>query len=297
MKLARYHDDTGRLWVGLVVEGDSLVPIAQPAGTGDEELLATAIGDRPAAPIGDPQPLSDITLLSPLARPASIRDFITFEQHYRAMLTQQGHEVPEEWYRTPVFYFSTTHQLLGDEDVVVPPETQELDFELEVAAVLGRDAANIGSEQAGDIIAGYTLFNDWSARDIQRSEMSLGLGPSKSKDFGNALGPFLVTTDELMGDPASPRMGLRARVNGKPYSEDRLEHMYHSFGELIAHAARDSRLRSGDVLGSGTAATGCIAELSKTHGEDTYPWLQTGDIVELEADEIGVLRNFVGHRR
>ena len=189
----------------------------------------------------------------------------------------RGLDVPKEWYEIPVFYFSNPHAIYADGDAVPYPEgTAELDYELECAAVIGADGT----------IGGFTVMNDWSARDLQRKEMKVGLGPAKGKDFATSLGPVLVTPDEL-GDL---RLEMVARVNGEERSHGNLGDMYHSWESIVAHAARNTELRPGDVLGSGTVGTGCILE----HGDGL--WLQPGDEVELEIEGIGILRNRVGPR-
>jgi fumarylacetoacetate (FAA) hydrolase len=182
--------------------------------------------------------------------------------------------VPAEWYQTPVFYFSNPAAIYGpDEDVPYPSDTQELDYELECAAVIGAEGR----------IGGFTVLNDWSARDLQRHEMRVGLGPAKGKDFATSLGPVLVTTDEFDGSTGE----MVARVNGEERSRGNLSAMHHSWEALVAQAARNTSLRPGDVLGSGTVGSGCILE----HGDGR--WLQRGDVVELEIEGIGVLRNRV----
>jgi fumarylacetoacetate (FAA) hydrolase len=176
-----------------------------------------------------------------------------------------------------VFFFQNPAAVFGPDDVVPYPEgTVELDYELEVAAVVGADGA----------IGGFTVLNDWSARDLQRSEMRLGLGPAKGKDFATSLGPVVVTPDEL-GDL---RLEMVARVNGEERSRGNMADMYHSWETLVAHAARNTRLVPGDVLGSGTVGGGTILE----HADGR--WLRPGDVVELEVEGIGVLRNTVGPR-
>jgi fumarylacetoacetate (FAA) hydrolase len=179
-----------------------------------------------------------------------------------------------EWYRIPVFYFSNPAAVYGPEDEIpFPPESSAWDYELEAAAVVGSEGR----------IVGFTVMNDWSARDLQKMEMAVGLGPAKGKDFATSLGPVVVTTDEL-GD-----LGLEmvARVNGEERSRGNLGDIHWPWEELAAHAARNTRLVAGDVLGSGTVGTGCILE----HGDGR--WLQPGDVVELEIEGIGVLRNRV----
>jgi fumarylacetoacetate (FAA) hydrolase len=189
----------------------------------------------------------------------------------------RGLEVPPEWYEQPVFYFSNPAAIYGPDDEIPYPEgTAELDYELEVAAVIGADGQ----------IGGFTVMNDWSARDLQRAEMKVGLGPSKGKDFATSLGPIVVTPDEFDGSAAM----MVARVNGEERSRGELADMYHSWDAIVEHAARNTRLLPGDVLGSGTVGTGCILELGDGR------WLQRGDVVELEVEGIGTLRNTVGPR-
>src|SRR5437588_319044 len=188
------------------------------------------------------------------------------------------------------------HALAGDGDeVAAPPGCTELDYELEVAAVVGRGGADLDPDTAQAGIAGYCVLNDWSARDIQRREMKLSMGPVKGKDFATSLGPVLTTPDELepfRGDRAF-ELTMTASVNGREYSRASLDDIYWSFGEMLAYASRGTRLEPGDVIGSGTCGTGCILELSLVHGEDAYPWLRPGDEVTLEVDQLGRIENRV----
>jgi len=190
VKVARY------LWQGRehagVVKGDAVVP----AEHGVLELVASPGSFRPA---GEPVPLAEVRLLPPL-EPPSIRDFVTFEQHVEGMVRNSSPDatIAPEWYEAPTFYFSNPHSLVASGDAVeIPPGCGVLDYELEVAAVVGRAARNVTVEEAGGHIAGYTIFNDWSARDLQAREMRVGLGPAKGKDFAITLGPWIVTADEL----------------------------------------------------------------------------------------------------
>jgi fumarylacetoacetate (FAA) hydrolase len=218
--------------------------------------------------------LDAVRLRAPIPRPPSVRDFYAFERHVATARAQRGLEMAPEWYQIPVFYFSNPAAMLGPEDEVsFPAESSAWDYELEAAAVVGGD---------GDI-AGFTILNDWSARDLQKMEMAVGLGPAKGKDFGTSLGPVLVTPDEL-GDLS---LEMVARVNGEERSRGNLGEMHWTWEQLVGHAARNTRLVPGDVLGSGTVGTGCILE----HGDGR--WLQSGDVVELEVEGIGVLRNTV----
>jgi len=221
--------------------------------------------------------LGEVELLAPVFKPPSVRDFYAFEQHVKTARVSRGLDVPEEWYRQPVFYFSNPNAIYGpDEEVPYPEGSEELDYELEVAAIIGADQA----------IGGFTVMNDWSARDLQRNEMKVGLGPAKGKDFATSLGPVVVTPDEFDGSTAA----MVGRVNGEERSRGELGDMHFSWDALVAQAARNTELCPGDVLGSGTVGTGCILE----HGDGR--WLQPGDVVELEVEGIGVLRNRVGPR-
>ena len=218
--------------------------------------------------------LADVDFRVPVAHPPSIRDFYAFEQHVKMARAQRGQDMPREWYEVPVFYFSNPAAVYGPEqDVPYPDDTRELDYELEVAAIIG-DAGRIG---------GFTVMNDWSARDLQRVEMRVGLGPAKGKDFATSLGPIVVTPDEFAGTTGT----MIARVNGEERSRGELGDMHHTWDAIVAHAARNTTLRPGDVLGSGTVGTGCILE----HGDGR--WLKRGDVVELEVEGIGMLRNRV----
>jgi fumarylacetoacetate (FAA) hydrolase len=219
--------------------------------------------------------LGDVDLRPPVLHPPAVRDFMAFEAHVANARRQRGAEVPREWYEIPVFYFSNPAAIYGAEDEIPYPEgTQELDYELECAAVIG----------AGGNIAGFTVMNDWSARDLQRAEMRVGLGPAKGKDFATSFGPVVVTLDEFDGSDGE----MVARVNGEERSRGNLGEMHHKWDAILAQAARNTMLRPGDLIGSGTVGSGCILE----HGDGR--WLQRGDIVELEIEGIGVLRNTIG---
>ena len=208
----------------------------------------------------------------PDGRPPSVRDFMAFEEHVANARKLRGSEVPQEWYEIPGFYFSNPGAIYGPEqDVPFPELTEELDYELEVAAMIGADGA----------IAGFTVMNDWSARDVQRKEMRVGLGPAKGKDFATSFGPVVVTTDEFDGSVGE----MVARVNGEERSRGNLADMFWKWDALLAQAARNTRLLPGELIGSGTVGSGCILE----HGDGR--WLQRGDVVELEFEGIGVLRN------
>ena len=238
--------------------------------------------------------LDEVSFLSPL-KPTTLRDGYAFEQHVVTANKNRGREVPEEWYQFPVFYFTNPNAVFGHEDVIPYPHyTQAMDYELEIAAVIGKGGMNIKLEDATAHIFGYTIFNDWSARDIQRKEMIVGLGPAKGKDFASSFGPVIVTheaiADKATGRPGVYDLSMTARVNGVEFSKGNFKDMHWSFGELIARVSDSVMLYPGDVIGSGTVGTGCLLELTKFQG----PWLKEGDIVELEVEQIGILRNTVG---
>ena len=238
-------------------------------------------------------PVDEVSFLSPL-KPTTLRDGYAFEQHVKTANRNRGREVPEEWYQFPVFYFTNPNAVFGHEDVIpYPPYTQALDYELEIAAVIGKAGVNIKPKDAEQYIFGYTIFNDWSARDVQRKEMAVGLGPAKGKDFASSFGPLIVThesiADKAVGRPGVYDLEMRARVNGVEMSRGNFKDIHWSFGEIIARASESVVLNPGDVIGSGTVGTGCLLELTKFQG----PWLKHGDVVELEIERIGILRNTV----
>jgi 2-keto-4-pentenoate hydratase/2-oxohepta-3-ene-1,7-dioic acid hydratase in catechol pathway len=261
---------------------------------------ARAAGDR--ALDGPAVPLAAVRLLPPLAAP-TVRDFVAFEEHVEGVAASVGAPagsaaVVPEWYQAPTFYFTNPYALTGAyDDVPVPPGSELLDFELEVAVVVGRDGASLTPEQAREHIFGYTVLNDWSARDLQRREMKVLLGPAKGKDSATTLGPWLVTADEL--EPYREADGflaldLRAFVNGELIGQDLLSNMGWPFEELISYASRGTEVRAGDVLGSGTCGNGgCLAELWGRRGRIDPPPLRPGDVVELTVEGIGTVRNKV----
>ena len=225
---------------------------------------------------------------------ASLRDFYAFEQHVKTCRAHRGLEMLPQWYQVPVFYFSNPVAIIGDGDTVRAPRgSSALDYELELACVIGTAARDLpADDSAMSCVAGCTIMNDWSARDLQRVEMAVGLGPSKSKDFATSLGPRLVPFADLKDVWRDGRLHLEmtARVNGREYSRGNSGTMFWTWPQLLAHASRDTELRPGDVLGSGTVGSGCILELTP---EAVGGWLEPGDVVELEIERLGVLTNRV----
>ncbi len=257
--------------------------------------LANDVGGSSKDVIGlSTHELDKIALLHPW-HPQSFRDFYAFEAHVRNARKNRGLDMVSEWYDAPVFYFSNTASIEGPHSFIEKPlETNKLDFELELGVVLGKPGRDISVEAADSHIAGFTIINDWSMRDIQRREMKVGLGPCKSKDFATSIGPWLVTPDELEDRVLPDRsrgkrydLTMTASVNGVEYSRGNAKDMHWTFAELIAEASRNTMLNPGDLIGSGTVGTGCIVEFP----EGTYPWLEPGDVVRLEIDKLGVLEN------
>lgn len=229
----------------------------------------------------DRLPLTQVQLLAPVPRPNSIRDFMLVEEHVRNSFGS----VPPQWYTMPIHWKGNPDTVFGpDDEIPWPYYTGKLDFELEVAAVLGRPAYRVSAQEAEDCIVGFTIFNDWSARDIQLREMSVGLGPAFGKDFATSMGPVLVTADEF--DVTTAQMSVR--VNGATWTTGSLGTMLYTFAEAISAVSAEQPLHPGDVFGGGTIGRGCGYELDR--------WIQPGDVVELDVTGIGVLRNLVGAR-
>ena len=244
-------------------------------------------------------PLASARLMPPL-RPPTIRDFVAFEEHVEGVAASvgDGGGVVPEWYEAPTFYFTNPYAVGGPyDDVPVPPGSQLLDFECEVAVVVGGDGASLTPEQAKDHIFGYTILNDWSARDLQRREMKVSLGPAKGKDSATTLGPWLVTADELapyLDEDGFLALEMTVAVNDTQVGQDLLSNMGWPFEDLISYASRGTWVRAGDVLGSGTCGNGgCLAELWGRRGWLDPPPLRPGDVVEMTVEGIGTIRNQV----
>jgi len=298
VKLATAEMD-GRSSFGAVVQDEGLYPL--PDGLTVDDLVQAGLPralDLAAPSLqARPVPLEQATLASPL-HPASVRDFVTFESHVvgvrRSIDRAVG--VPEAWYDAPTFYFTNPHAIVGHGAPVRRPwGCAALDFELEVACVLGARGTSLTEEKAEEAIFGYTIMNDWSARDIQGREMQTGLGPAKGKDFCTSIGPWIVTSDEV-ADCADPDgfldLDCRVDVNGTEVGRDRLAHMGWSFATMVAYASRDSVVLPGDVLASGTTGGGgCLAELWGRAGTQDPPPLQPGDTVSITVDRLGTLAN------
>lgn len=271
------YEAAGRTGVG-VLDGDVVLDVGF-----DGDMVAFI---EAGAPAGATTPVPGARLKAPL-RPRTLRDFLAFEGHLTNAYRNLGQQIPPQWYQVPTCYKGLPDTVIGpDEQVPWPSYTNQLDHELELAAVIGATGRDISAADASKYIFGYTLWNDLSARDVQRTEGPVGMGPSKAKDWdgSNVLGPCIVTPDEIDVDDLT----LTVRVNGQVWGSDTTAHMHHSFARMIEYSSRDLTLRPGEVIGSGTAAGGSGLELDR--------WLQPGDVIELEAPGIGVLRNTVGPR-
>jgi fumarylacetoacetate (FAA) hydrolase len=274
MWVATFRDPAGTVGIA-EIRDETVHPLAAPS------MLAWLAGEgRQRA--GAEHTLEAITLLAPVPRPPSVRDFYAFERHVAAGWRRRGGAVPSYWYEAPAFYFSNPASVRGPGESVAPPgATNALDFELEIAAIIG----------AGGEIAGFTLMNDWSARDIQANEVTVGLGPHKAKDFATSIGPWLTTPDELPYDDGRLRLEATVSINGRELARCDAAEQHFSWPELLAHAARDTRLRPGDVLGSGTLAGGCLLELGRQDFGDGRGerWIEPGDVVSFAALGLGTL--------
>lgn len=296
MTYARRDSPSGAGRAGFLVEGGvadiaqasagRLPPTVQRLLELDLDLGAalSALGD---APLID---TSEVRLLAPLPHPVSMRDFMAFEDHVRHTRELRGARVPQAWYDMPVFYFSNHLAVIGPEDPVAPPPgCQQLDYEFEVAVVIGRAGRDISEASAWEHVAGLTIMNDWSARDLQMEEMQAGLGPAKGKDFATTLGPTLVTLDELRDRLDGERMTLAmvGRRNGEEFTRTNLNEIHHPVPRIVARASRGVTLHPGEVIGLGTVPYGCLLERSDSS------WLAAGDVVELEVERLGTLRTEV----
>ena len=237
--------------------------------------------------------LQDVRLRAPILQPPTVRDHIAFEEHATGQWTREaGGPRMEVWSRLPIFYFSNPLRILGtDEEVPFPAATHQLDYECELAAIVGREGSNILEAAADDYILGFTIFNDWSCRDLQADESVFGLGPAKGKDAASSLGPWIVTRDEMAAYYRNGTLHVQCtlRVNGVVWMEGNAWNMHHTFGAMLERAAQDSRIVPGDVIATGTVGGGSISEAVRKG----YParWLQPGDVVEIEVEGIGTLRN------
>ena len=303
-RLAAALDPDGTRWLDLEEARRALVArqparahnsrlFRQPVTTLDAHLSAglrvEALADLLEADPDEPMDASVLQFGPPVLQPPTFRDFYAFEQHVGTMWKRRDMEIPEAWYRLPIFYFSNVSEIRGPGDPVwAPMGSGELDYELEVAAVVDTPVRDVDAARGEEAIGGYTILNDWSARDLQREETTVRLGPAKGKDFASSIGPWLVTPDEL----ADARRGsgyelaMTASVNGAELSRGLWSSAHFSFGQMLERASADVRLRPGDLIGSGTVGTGCLLEI---RDERLGRYLEPGDVVTLAIERMGEL--------
>jgi len=303
-RLAAALDAEGSQWLDLEVARRALVAadprvahnsplFRQPITTLDAHLAAGmrigALADLLEGPADEPLAAAELDFGPPILEPPSLRDFYAFEQHVGTMWKRRGAEIPEAWYRLPIFYFSNTSEIRGPGDPVwAPAGSEELDYELEVAALVDTPVRNLNAVRGEEAIGGYMILNDWSARDLQREETTVRLGPAKAKDFASSIGPWLVTPDELaeVRREKGYDLAMSASVNGEELSRGTWASSHFSFGEMVERASADVRLRPGDILGSGTVGTGCLLEIKD---ERLGRYLEPGDTVTLAVERLGSL--------
>ena len=250
---------------------------------GDELLkLANDLIENPQA--SALYPIDKIQIKAPLLNPPSLKDFFAFEEHAKNGAKRRNEELPKEWYEIPAYYKGNHREIYGPNDEIPwPYYTRRLDFESEIACVIGKKGKNISEDKVNDYIFGYMIFNDMSARDIQKKEMALRMGPAKGKDFANVFGPYLVTKDEV--NPEKD-FSIKVKVNGEIWSEGHFKDQYWGFPLMVSYISQEESIYPGDILGSGTFYKGCGLDLDR--------WIKPGDVIELEVQSLGVLKNTVG---
>ncbi len=305
MKLLTYDKGAGPRCG--VLRDDQVVDVSDLAGiSGDPLRDVRALLEQGNSPLdrvrdalarntsASSTPVADVQLRAPILQPPTVRDFIVYEEHASSQGTREPNEV---WYRMPVFYFSNPLCIYGtDSQIPFPSASSQFDYELEIGCVIGKEGRDVAAADAMNYIAGFTLFNDWSARDLQVDEMAFGLGPAKGKDTASSIGPWLVTTDEMAPYLKDGRLDLRCevRVNGHQWLKDGAAiDAYFSFADMVERASKDSRIVPGDVIGSGTVGGGSIREAIRK-GYPGARFLEPGDVVEHEVEAIGVLRGTIG---
>jgi 2-keto-4-pentenoate hydratase/2-oxohepta-3-ene-1,7-dioic acid hydratase in catechol pathway len=319
MKLVTFKNTKGKQRAGWV-QGDGVIDMSEASnGSLPVDMLSfidnydeyfTIIKQSGLLDIAPTSKLEEVTLVAPLPNPRSFRDYIAFEMHMLNASRSFGHTIGQTWYEMPIFYFTNHHAIYGpNDDIKRPVKETKLDIELEMAVIIGKKGKNIKAEEAEEYIFGYTVFNDWTARAIQKTEMEIPLGPHKGKDFANAIGPCIVTKDEMekyrvpfsqtffdaplkvpeiKGDRFDIKMS--SRINGQIICDGNYKTAYYNFAQMIERASEnDVTLMPGDILGSGTVGWGSLIENSFS----VHRPLEPGDVVELEIEGIGVLRNKV----
>jgi fumarylacetoacetate (FAA) hydrolase len=310
-RLAAALDPDGSRWLDLEAARRSLAArdpgrahnsalFRRPVTTLDAHLAAglrvDALADLLVAEPDEPLEASALMFGPPILQPPTFRDFYAFERHVGTMWKRRDMEIPEAWFRLPIFYFSNISEIRGPGDPVWAPRgSAELDYELEVAALIDTPVRDLDAARGEEAIGGYMVLNDWSARDLQREESTVRLGPAKGKDFASSIGPWLVTPDELADARTATGydLSMTASVNGTELSRGTWSSAHFSFGQMVERASADVRLRPGDLLGSGTVGTGCLLEIRE---EILGRYLQPGDTVSLAIERLGELTSPVVER-
>jgi len=319
MKLVTFKNKNGQSRAGwlkdngvvdMQVVSNGALPDNMLAFIDEHEIFFSVIKENKLEEAGPTYSLNEVQLLAPLPNPRSFRDYIGFEMHMLNASRSFGHTIGPAWYELPIFYFTNHHSIFGPDDEIQRPQKEtKLDIELELAVIIGKKGKDIKAEAADDYIFGYTVFNDWTARAIQRQEMEIPLGPHKGKDFANAIGPCIITKDEMekykvpfsesfFETPLKvpPVKGYRfdlkmtSRINGQTICEGNYKTVYYNFPQMMERASENNvTLMPGDILGSGTVGWGSLIE----NNFSVHRPLEPGDVVELEIEGIGVLRNKV----
>ncbi len=295
MKLLTFLNKNNELSIGVVVQNKILdLPKASEGQLPNNMLDFIEGGGNNLNIVNDiiknPNPkflftLDEINIKAPILNPPSLKDFFAFEEHAKAGAKRRGIELNEYWYEIPVYYKGNHRQIFGQNDEIPwPSYTRKLDFECEIACVIGKKGKNISKENATDYIFGYMIFNDFSARDIQKKEMALLMGPAKSKDFANSFGPYIVTKDEI---DISKDLSMNIKINSEIWSSGNFKDQYWGFPLMISHVSQEEYIFPGDILGSGTFYRGCGLDLDR--------WISPGDVIELEVGKLGTLRNKISN--
>lgn len=300
MKLVTFQNTSGESRIGWI-QGNQVVDMQLADASLPTEMLSFIDNHEVyfsrIKSLGEVQAhynLSEVKLLAPLPNPRSFRDYIGFEQHMLNASKSFGHTIGQAWYEMPIFYFTNHQAIYGPEDEIKKPAKEtRMDLELEMACIIGKKGKDIPASEAKKHIFGYTVYNDFTARAIQKREMEIPLGPHKGKDFANAIGPWIVTADEMeqyMGENDRFNIRMTSRINGVTVCEGNYNTVHYSFLQMIERASENNvNLMPGDILGSGTLGSGSLVENNFT----VHRPLEPGDVVELEIEGIGILRNKV----
>ena len=299
MKLVSYIYDSKQSF-GHYVDSNTIIDIASKLNftnildvvSNNQQIVADYIKSKDALVLNN----SDVKILPPIY-PRSLRDAYAFRQHVETSRKNRGLDMIEEFDDFPVYYYSNADAIMGPGDVRINSLfMNKLDFELEVAILIGKEGIDISCSEADDYIAGFMIMNDFSARDLQMAEMKLNLGPAKGKDFATSIGPYIVTPDEIKDQTTKTKygnkysLGMECFINSQKISGDNLENMSWTFAQIIERISQGTKIFPGDVIGSGTCATGCFLELNQSNSER---WLQKEDIIELKVESLGSLINTI----